>query len=98
MYTRSVYHKPTFKEAIHISKAFYDLPLSLVLYTCSLIDPPKSSQVGLRKVTFSKTNFIRKCMLRKFCNKCFKICMDNINVVKETAPTVEKKPLVLVYP
>ena len=45
-----------------------------------------------------KETFIKNGYPENFINKCFKKFMDNIDVVKETTVTVEKKPLVLVLP
>ena len=43
-----------------------------------------------------KQIFLKSGYLENLINKCFKRFMDNTYVVKETALTVEKKPLVLV--
>ena len=46
-FTTSVYCKRTFSGDIHILTAFYRLPISLVLFTHSLIDASKYAQAGL---------------------------------------------------
>ena len=45
-----------------------------------------------------KEMFLKNGYPEDFINICFKKCMDNMHVVKETTLIVEKKPLVLVLP
>ena len=79
---------------IHILTVSYHLPISLVLFTHSLIDSFEFALVGLNELVI----FLKNGYLEDFINKCFKKFMDNIYVEKETTLTVEKKPLVLVLP
>ena len=87
-------------EFIHNWTAFYHLPISLVLfthwliYTCLQIC---SSWTKLHnELVFLKEIFLKNGNPEDFINKCFKKLADNIYVVKETTPTIEEKPLVLV--
>ena len=89
-------------EFLHILTAFYHLPISLVLFTHSLTGASEYAQVGLNyplNYTLNlKEIFWKNCYRENFIDECFKMFTDNIQVVKETALTVEKKPLVLVLP
>ena len=83
---------------IQILTAFYHLPISLVLYTHSLIDASKCAQVGLNYPLnyFLWKKFSLKMAILKIL--CFKRFMDSIHVVLETTLTEKKKPLGLVLP
>ena len=87
-------------EFIHILTVFYHLPISLVLFTHSLIDACKYALVGLNytELVFLKEFFLKNGYPKAFINKCFKIFIDNIHVVKETTLKVEKNPLAVVLP
>ena len=50
------------------------------------------------EVTFLKMIFRKNGYPEKFINKCFKKFLDNIHLVKEKVPTVERKRLLLVLP
>ena len=69
---------------------FYHLPISLVLFTHSLIDACEFTLVCLKEFS------LKYGYSEDFINKYFKKFMDNIHVVKETTLTVKKKSLVLV--
>ena len=45
-----------------------------------------------------KETFLRNGYPEDFINKCFKNFLDNIDIVKETTLTIEKKSLILVLP
>ena len=85
---------------IQILTAFYHLPISLVLFTHSLVDACEFAQVGLNytEIVCLKEIFLKNGYPEDFINKCFKKIMDNIDVVKETTLTVENKPIVVVLP
>ena len=48
--------------------------------------------------TFLKKIFRKNGYLENFIGKCFKKFLDNIHLVKEKVPTVERKHLLLVLP
>ena len=84
-------------EFIHILTAFYHLPISLVLFTRSLIDVSEYAQVGLN---YTLNLFVLRQIFVKMAT--LKILQINVSkdlwisyVVKETILTVEKKPLAL---
>ena len=52
----------------------------------------------LYKLTFLKGIFRKNGYPENFIDKCFKKFLNNVHVVKENVPTVEKKRLLLVLP
>ena len=83
-------------EFIHILTDFYHLPISLVLFTYSLIDASEYAQGGLNyTLVCLKQIFLANGYPEYFINKCFKKFICNIHVVKETTLTLEKNPIVL---
>ena len=48
------------------------------------------------ELTFFKEIFRKNGYPENFIDKCFKKCLDNLHLVKEKVPTVEKKGLLLV--
>ena len=50
------------------------------------------------ELTFLKKIFRKNGYPENFIDKCFKKFLDNINLVKEKVPTVERKRLLLVLP
>ena len=100
-FTTSVNHKPTFRGFYTHFESF--LPSTYVLmfgtvytlaYRCFLIC---SSLTKLHtELVYLKEIFLKNGYPGNFINKCFKKCMDNIHVVRETTLTVEKNPFVLV--
>ena len=50
------------------------------------------------KLTFLKKIFRKNSYPENFIDKCFKTFLDNIHLVKEKVPTVERKRLLLVLP
>ena len=100
-FTISVYRKPTFSEVYTHFDSFlpstynfgtvYTLAYRCLRICCSLTKC-RNEVVCLKQV------FLKYGYPEDFINKYLKTFMDNIHVVKETTPTVEKKPLVLVLP
>ena len=50
------------------------------------------------ELTFLKKTFRKNGYPKNFIDKCFKKFLDNIHLVKEKVPTVERKRLLLVFP
>ena len=86
-------------EFICILTAFYHLPISLVLFT--YITSFEYAQFGLEllhtELVFLKQIFLKNRYSENFVNKCFKRFMANINVIKGTILTIQKKALVIVF-
>ena len=100
-FTTSVYCKPTFSGVDTHFDSFlpsnYKFGTAYALaYRCLQI---LSSWTKLHnELVCLKEIFLKNGYPEDFINKCFKIFIDNIHVVKDTTLTVEKKPLVLFLP
>ena len=58
----------------------------------------KKLQKNHAELTFLKKIFRKNGYPENFINKCFKKFLDNLHLVKENTPTVERKRLLLVLP
>ena len=101
-FTTTIYHKITFSGGYSNFECFlpcvYKFGMVYTLfYGCFFIclDWAKFPT----ELTFLKRIFCKNYYHENFIDKCFKKFLDNIHLVKENAPTVEKKylPLVLLY-
>ena len=95
----SVYCKPTFSEVYTHFDSFLPSTYKFgnvytLAYRCFRIS---SSWTKLQtELVCLKYIFLKNSYPENFLNKWFKRFMDNINVIKETTLTIERKPLVLV--
>ena len=97
----TIYRKPTFKGVYSNSESFlpsvykFGMACSLV-YRCFCIslDWKKFHE----EVTFLKRIFRKNVYPENFIDKCSKKFLDNMHLVKEKVPTVERKRLLLVLP
>ena len=95
----SVYCKPTFSEVYTHFDSFLPSTYKFgnvytLAYRCFRIS---SSWTKLHtELVCLKYIFLKNSYPENFLNKWFKWFMDNINVIKETTLTIERKPLVLV--
>ena len=97
----TIYHKPT---CSGVYSNFYSFLLSVynfgMVYTfgcrCFCICPDWKKFHA--ELTFLKKIFRKNGYPENFIDKCFKRFLDNIHLVKEKVPTVERKRSLLVLP
>ena len=100
-FTTTIYRKPTFNGVYGNFESFlpsvykFDMVYTLV-YRCFRIC---SNWTQLHtELTFLKGIFQKNGYPENFIGRCFKKFLNNIHLVKENVPTVEKKRLLLVLP
>ena len=100
-FTTTVYRKPTFSDVYSNFESFlpsvykFGMVYTLV-YRCFRIS---SNWTQFHtELTFLKGIFRKNGYPENFIDKCFKKFLNNVNLVKENVPTVEKKRLLLVLP
>ena len=100
-FTTTIYRKPTFSGVCSNFKSFlpsvykFGMVYTLV-YRCFCIC---SNWAQFHtELTFLKGIFQKSGYPGNFIDKCFKFFLNNIHLVKENVPTVEKKRLLLVLP
>ena len=93
----SIYQKPTFSGVYTHLIAIFLTPTKLIytlinrcFWICSNWSMPHS-QLTLLGETFQKNDYPKN-----FIDKCFKLFLNRIHILKENFRTVEKKPLRLV--
>ena len=100
-FTTSVYRKPTFSGVYtHFDSFLPDTYKIGMIYTlanrcfriCSSWSMFHQQLILLREI-FKKNGYPEN-----FIDRCFKLLLDRIHILKEKVPTVEKKPLRLVLP
>ena len=100
-FTTSVYRKPTFSGVYtHFDSFLPDIYKIGMIYTlanrcfriCSSWSMFHQQLILLREI-FKKNGYPEN-----FIDRCFKLFLDRIHILKEKVPTVEKKPLRLVLP
>ena len=100
-FTTTVYRKPTFSGVYSNFESF--LPsvykfgmIYTLVYRCFYIS---SNWTQFHtQLTFLKGIFRKNGYPENFIDKCFKKFLNNVHLVKENVPTVEKKHLLLVLP
>ena len=100
-FTNTVYHKPTFGGVYNNFEGFlpsiYKFVMAYTLvYRCFRIcmDWTKLH----RLLPLLKRIFCKKGYPENFIEKGFKRFLDNLHLIKENVPTVEKRGLLLVFP
>ena len=100
-FTTTVYRKPTFSGVYSNFESFlpsvykFGMVYTLV-YRCFRIS---SNWTQFHtELTFLKGIFRKNGYPENFIDKCFKKFLNNVHLVKENVPTVEKKRLLLVLP
>ena len=100
-FTTTIYRKPTFSGVYSNFESFlpsvykFGMVYTLV-YRCFRICS-NWTQFHTEMI-FLKGIFKKNGYLKNVIDKCFKTFLNNVHLVKENVPTVEKKPLVLVLP
>ena len=100
-FTTTIYQKPSFSSLYRSFESF--LPslykfgiVNTLVYICFLIC---SNWTQFHtKFSFLKGIFQKNGYPENFIDKCFKKFLNNIHLIKENIPTVEKKRLLLVLP
>ena len=97
----SVYRKPTFSGVYTHFESFLPNTYKIsVIYT--LVN--KCFQICSRWSMFHQQLILSREIFQKnyypenFIDKCFKLFLNSINILKEKVPTVKKKPLRLILP
>ena len=97
----SVYRKPTFSGVYtHFESFLPDTYKISVIYT--LVN--RYFQICSRWSMFHQQLILSREIFQKnyypenFIDKCFKLFLNSINILKEKVPTVKKKPLRLILP
>ena len=100
-FSTTIYGKPTFSgvhsnfENFLFSVYKFGMVYTLVYRCFRISSDRKKFHVEL---TFLKKIFRKNGYPENFINKCFKKFLDNLHLVKENTPTVERKRLLLVLP
>ena len=100
-FTTTVYRKPTFSGVYLNFESFlpsvykFDMGYTLV-YRCFHICSNRTQ--FHTELIFLKGIFRKNGYPENFIDKCFKKFSNNVHLVKENVPTVEKKRLLLVFP
>ena len=97
-FSTTIYHKPTFSGVYSNFESFlpsvykFGMVYTLVYRCFRICSDWKKFHAEL---TFLKTIFPKNGYPENFIDKCFKKFLDNIHLVKEEVPTVERKRLLL---
>ena len=98
-FTTTVYQKPTFSGVYsNFLPSVYKFGVVYTLvYRCFHISSNWTRQFHI-ELTFLKGIFRKNGYPENFIDKCLKKFLNNVHLVKENVPTVEKKRLLLVLP